>query len=128
MAQFMLLIRGGDEGIEGYTPEQFQQMIQRYFDWSDQLRREGRYVGGDELKAGGNVVRRRGGQAVVDGPYAETKEAVGGYYLIEARDAAEAAEVAKGCPVLVDGGVVEVREINPNPYGGGRGARGRADG
>ncbi|MDP9374169.1 MAG: YciI family protein [Chloroflexota bacterium] len=115
MAQFMLLIRGGDEGIEGYTPEQFQQMIQRYFDWSDQLRREGRYVGGDELKAGGNVVRRRGGQAVVDGPYAETKEAVGGYYLIEARDAAEAAEVAKGCPVLVDGGVVEVREINPNP-------------
>lgn len=111
MARFMLLIRGGDDGLADYTPEQFQQMLQRYFDWSDHLRREGRYVGGEELKPGGAVVRSRDGQPVVDGPYTETKEAVGGYYLIEAGSAAEAAEIATGCPVLLYGGAVEVREI-----------------
>jgi hypothetical protein len=55
MAQFMLLIRGGDDGTRDYTPEQHQQLIQRYFAWSDQLRREDRYVGADELKSGGKL-------------------------------------------------------------------------
>lgn len=114
MAQFMLLMRGGDEGLEGYTPEQFQQMLQRYFDWSAELRGAGRLLGADELKPGGNVVRVRDGQAVIDGPYAETKEAIGGYYLIEAGDLTEALDIAKGCPVLHNGGAVDVREINPH--------------
>jgi hypothetical protein len=109
MAQFMLLIRGGDDQTRDYTPEQYQQVIQRYIDWSQKLRREGRNHGGDELKAGGKVVRVRDGQAVVDGPYTETKEAIGGYFIIEA------AEIAKECPVLLHHGAVEVREINQNP-------------
>ena len=112
MPRFMLLIRGGDEGLADYSPEQFQQLLQRYVDWSDHLRRAGQYVSADELKPGGSVVRARDGQPVVDGPYTETKEAVGGYYLVEAADAAEAAEIATGCPVLASGGLVEVREIN----------------
>ena len=114
MTQFMLLIRGGDDATRDYTPEQYQQVIQRYIEWSQQLRREGRNHGGDELKAGGKVVRMRGGQAIVDGPYAETKESIGGYFIIEAADLDEAAEIAKGCPVLLHDGVVEVREINSN--------------
>ena len=115
MAQFMLLIRGGDDATRDYTPEQYQQVIQRYIEWSQQLRREGRNHGGDELKSGGKVVRVRSGQAVVDGPYAETKESIGGYFIIEAADLDEAAEIAKGCPVLLHDGAVEVREINANP-------------
>ena len=114
MAQFMLLIRGGDDATRDYTPEQYQQVIQRYIEWSQQLRREGRNHGGDELKSGGKVVRMRGGQAVVDGPYAETKESIGGYFIIEAADLDEAAEIAKGCPALLHDGAVEVREINAN--------------
>ena len=115
MAKFMLLIRGGDDETRDYTPEQYQHVIQRYIDWSAKLRREGRNHGGDELKSGGKVVRMRGGQAVVDGPYAETKESIGGYFIIEAADLDEAAEIAKGCPVLLHDGAVEVREINANP-------------
>jgi hypothetical protein len=114
MAKFMLLIRGGDDEIRDYTPEQYQQVIQRYADWSQKLRSEGRNHGAEELKSEGKVVRMRDGQAVVDGPYAETKEAVGGYFIIEAADLDDAAEVAKGCPVFDHGGLVEVREINTN--------------
>jgi hypothetical protein len=112
MPRFMLLIRGGNDAWQSYTPEQMQQALRRYFDWSDALRRDGRYVEADELKDGGAGVRWRDGQVVVDGPFVETKEGVGSFYLIEAADEAEAAEIAKGCPVIDHGGLVEVRKIN----------------
>ncbi len=115
MSQFMLLVRGGDEAFASFTPEQAQQAMQMYYDWSAKLRSEGRFIGGDELKGGGNVIRMRDGHAAVDGPYVETKEAVGGYFIIEVNDAAEAAEIAKGCPALNHDGIVEVREIVQNP-------------
>ncbi len=111
MAQFMLLIRGGDDAFARFTPEQMEQTLGRYFAWSDQLRREGRLIGADQLADGGRTVHARDGQLVIDGPYTETKDAVGGYYQIEAADEAEAAEIAKGCPVLGHGGLVEVRGI-----------------
>jgi hypothetical protein len=107
----MLLIRGGDEAFAQFTPEQMEQTLGQYFAWSDRLRQEGRLVGADQLADGGRTVRARDGQLVIDGPYTETKDAVGGYYQIEAADEAEAAEIAKGCPVLNHGGLVEVRAI-----------------
>lgn len=112
MAQFMLLVRGGDDATADYTPEQYQQVIERYIAWARKLRAEGRHHSGDELKAGGATVRRRGRQAVIDGPYTEAKEAVGGYFIIEAADLAEASQIATECPVLDHDGCVEVREIN----------------
>jgi hypothetical protein len=51
----------------------------------------------------------------MDGPYTETKESVGGYFIVEAASLDEAAEIAKECPALLHDGVVEVREINANP-------------
>lgn len=114
MARFALLIRGGDEELRNFTPEQMQQTLQQYFVWSDKLRSEGQYLGGEQLAGGGRTVHMRSGQAAVDGPYAETKESIGGYFLIEAANEGEAATVAKGCPVLGHGGLVEVREIVEN--------------
>jgi hypothetical protein len=111
VAQFMLLIRGGNEASSQFTPEQMEQALGKYFAWSDRLRKEGRLVGADELADGGRTVRVRDGQFVIDGPYTETKDAIGGYYQIEAADEAEAAEIAKDCPVLGHGGFVEVRGI-----------------
>ena len=111
MARFMLLLRGGAEALEDYSPEDFQRMIQPYIDWSNKLRAEGRHLGGDELASSGLLLRMGDGQVVIDGPYTETKESIGGYFMIQAANEAEAAEIAKSCPILQHGGFVEVREI-----------------
>lgn len=111
MAQFMLLIRGGDDIWKNFTPQQMEQAMGQYFAWTDQLRKSGRLISSEQLADGGRTVHANGGQIVIDGPYTETKDAVGGYYLIEAASEDEAAEIAKGCPVLGHGGLVEVRGI-----------------
>jgi hypothetical protein len=112
MAKFMLLLHSSEDGWKALTPEQMQQQMQKYNDWAAKLRSEDRMQGGDALRAGGSTVRRRGGEVVVDGPFAETKESVGGYFLISAGSLAEASEIGKECPVLDTGGFVEVREID----------------
>jgi len=109
VAEYLLLLRGGDEVIADYTPSQFQEMMEQFFAWTDHLRAEGRLVVAHELASGGQTVRLRDGAIVVDGPYAETKEIVGGYYLITAADDEEAAAISQGCPILHHGGIVEVR-------------------
>jgi hypothetical protein len=112
MAQFILFIRGGNEAYEGFTPEQIQQAIERYRQWARSLEAQGKLVDAFKLKDdGGRRVEVRQGQRVVDGPFAETKETIGGYYLINAADYAEACEIARECPALDEGGTVEVREI-----------------
>lgn len=110
MAEFMLFVRGGDATVE-LTPEEMQARLQRYIDWSAKLRAEGRNRGGNELGADGATLRGAPPSTIVDGPYTESKESIGGYFIIEAADNAEAIEIAKGCPALLHGGVVELRAI-----------------
>jgi hypothetical protein len=69
-------------------------------------------LGGDELASGGKVVRKQGDRLMVsDGPYAEGKELIGGYFLIEADDEKHATRIAGDCPGLLRSGAVEVRAI-----------------
>lgn len=110
MAQFMLLIRG-DEEVER-SAEEAQAVIREYMAWARKLRDENRMLGGDELDSRGKYVRMNdNGHQVLDGPYAETKEVIGGYFLIEADEESHAVEIAKACPGLKRGGVVEIRRI-----------------
>ena len=112
MAQFMMFIRGGDDYTH-YTPEQVQRAVQKYRDWSEALHQQKRLVSAEKLKDEGKVLRVRDGQIVVDGPFAETKEGIGDYYLIEAADEAEAITIAKGWPIFAEkGGRIELREID----------------
>jgi len=112
MTQFILLLRGGYEAYEGFTPEQVQQAIQKYRTWSHNLKARGALVGALKLRdEGGHRLEIQNGQLVVDGPFAETKETIAGYFVIRAADYAAACAIAKECPVLADGGSVEVREI-----------------
>lgn len=111
MSEFMVLIRGGDDDAAELSAEQAQQRIQKYIDWSRKLRERGQNLGANELAPGGCVLRARGGEVVIDGPFAETKEAIGGYFHIQAETEAEAIEIARECPALQHGGVVEVRAI-----------------
>ena len=108
MSEFTYLFRGRDTTT---SPEQRQKHTEKWIQWFKELSSKGHIKDpGHPLEPSGKVVN--GKQKVVnDGPYAETKDVVGGYSLIEAKDLAQAVELAKGCPILEVGGSVEVRPI-----------------
>ncbi len=110
MAKFMFVYRGGDEGAAEASPEQMQQAMMAWGNWIQSGMEAGWLLdGGDGLKAEGQVVQPD--LTVIDGPFAESKELVGGYSMVEAADLAAAVELAKACPMPAAGGTVEVREL-----------------
>lgn len=113
MAQFMLLLhRDPPRGPLG-SPEELLAITRKYIAWADRMRAEGRYKGGEKLRDDPGKVLRPGARvSVTDGPYAESKEAVAGYFLIMARDYDEACQLAQTCPHLEFGGRIEVRQIH----------------
>ena len=109
MKDFMFIFRNTHEA-GNQSPEQMQASMQQWMAWIDKLRAEDKYFGGEPLIPSGKVVK--GTQPLVtDGPFAESKEVIGGYFLVKAESMDEAAEMAKGCPDFASGGSVEVREI-----------------
>jgi len=109
MKDFMFIFRNSFEA-ENQSPEQMQASMQLWMAWIDKLRAEDRYAGGEPLIPSGKVVK--GAQPLVtDGPFAESKEIIGGYFIVKAATIEEAAEMAKGCPDFAAGASVEVREI-----------------
>ncbi len=112
MAQFMLLLHSEMEREGDLSPAEMQAIIQRYKDWSTTVAEAGKLLGGDKLTDDpGKVMRARSG-AVTDGPYSETKEIIGGYFMIEADDYDEACRVAESYPHLELGGTIEVRQVD----------------
>ena len=109
MKDFMFIFRGGSDAMN-YSPEQMQQHMQKWFAWIDKLKQKDIYVTGEPLTPAGKTVK--GSKAVVtDGPFAESKEVVGGFFLVKAGSLEEATEIAKGCPDLPLDGSVEIREV-----------------
>jgi hypothetical protein len=113
-ATFMLLLRGGVSNRD-LSAEQLQQQIERYLSWIEKLRRDGHFVAGEPLAETGKVLSGRNGSTVTDGPFTESKEEVGGYFIIRANDLEAAVELAKGCPIFANEGTVEVRPIQQVP-------------
>lgn len=115
MPQYMLNSISAMEWPEGVeiTPEMIQAVIEKYNNWTKKLQDSGRLVSLNKLKDeyGKTINGFGGGQTVTDGPYAETKEVIGGYWIITAAGYDEAVEWARHCPTLEYGGRVEVREI-----------------
>jgi len=112
----MLLFR--DEGIDWSElegEERSKAFFQCFVDWAADLDKRGKLVAVDPLARGGNTVRRRGAGFVVDGPYAEGREAVLGYYIVDVADLDEAIALAKEAPHTIAGGATEVRELRPFP-------------
>lgn len=110
MANFLFIYRGGDEPYAKMTPDEIQKQMQKWTDWiGDGLKKGWILDGGDALKPEGRVVNPK--KTVTDGPFVESKEIVGGYSIIKAATIDAAAELAKGCPGLLTGGKVEVREL-----------------
>jgi hypothetical protein len=110
--QYMILIYGIEKNWMNLTPEQGEAMYAEYRAYSEQLAKAGVIRGGSELlpTATAKTIRegRGGGTVTTDGPFAETREQLGGYYLIETDAMEQALEWAAKCPG-VKGGCVEVR-------------------
>ena len=102
MAQYMLLLHQVPIYNMDLPREKMLEMTKRYMAWADSLRQKGKMAGGEKLAAGGvRHIKISGGKPVAsDGPYAEAKDVIGGYFIIEARDAAEAETIARECPHL----------------------------
>jgi hypothetical protein len=113
MSEFVFLFRATDaEQREAMgTPERAQQSMKTWLAWIRDLEAKGHLKNpGQPLEPGGKVVSGRK-RLVTDGPYAETKDLVLGFIVIEARDLAQAVELAGGCPMVEGGGSVEVRPV-----------------
>jgi hypothetical protein len=114
MSEYLFLYRNSPAAREAAmgTPEQRQKSMQRWMTWMRDLETKGHLKNaGQPLDRTGKLVRG-GARTITDGPFVEAKDVIGGYSIVEAKDLAQAAELAKGCPAL-DGveGSVEVRPV-----------------
>jgi hypothetical protein len=108
MSEFTFLFRGRKYFD---SPDEAQKSMEQWIVWFKELGAAGHLKDpGHPLDAKGMVVRGRE-KLVTDGPYAEAKDLIGGYIIVEARDLAHAAELSKGCPILGVGGSVEIRPV-----------------
>lgn len=107
---YLLLFRGTDWDNH-LSPEQLQRVVSDWTAWFERLTQEGKCQGGHPLQNTGKLVSGRKGRAVADGPFAESKEAIGGYFYIQVADENEAIQIAQQCPGLEYGCVVEVRPV-----------------
>lgn len=114
MNTYMLLLHDSVHSDTEISAEEMQAIIGDYVGWRNQVEAEGRLVGGEKLgDEGGKHLRMTDGEIrVTDGPFAEVKEALGGYFAIKASDYEEAVEISKGCPHLKYGGWIELREVD----------------
>ena len=110
MKDFMFVFRNDPATLADRSPEEMQSSMQKWMDWIGGIAAQGKLIDrGNRLNPVGKVIKPS--LVVTDGPYIETKESVGGYTMVRAESLDEAAEMAKGCPILLFGGNVEVREI-----------------
>lgn len=114
MKQYILFLHEPPAMNMDISPEQMQQIIARYIAWREEVAAKGHMVGGQKLRDGeGRLLRAANGKlSVTDGPFAEAKEVVGGFFHIQAESYEQAVEIASTCPHL-DFGAIEVREVEP---------------
>ena len=107
MSEFIYLYRGGRRAE---SPSEGEKVMQRWVAWLQELGSKGHLKDrGQPLDAEGKVVRKQ--RTITDGPYAESKDIVAGYTVVEAKDLSQAAELASGCPIFDTDGLVEVRPV-----------------
>ncbi|MDQ1733646.1 MAG: hypothetical protein QOK10_3805 [Pseudonocardiales bacterium] len=113
MAQYLILIYENESDYAAATPEVWNEVMQAHGRFAEQITElGGKFVAGNALQPTTTATTVRG-DVVTDGPFVESKEALGGYYLIEAADLDQALAIAKVCPARFGG--VEVRPIMEFP-------------
>lgn len=115
--KYLCLIYDEEKTLDSLPQNEIQRLMEDYFTFTRDVKKSGHYLGGNDLEpvTSATTVRVRHGKlSTTDGPFAETKEQLGGYYLIEARDLNEAIQVASRIPSAKIG-CIEVRPVREHP-------------
>ncbi|MEZ5308355.1 MAG: YciI family protein [Pyrinomonadaceae bacterium] len=114
MPNYMLLLHDSTTAMGDLSAEDIQNIIGEYVAWSESMAAKEILRGGEKLMdEGGRHLRKQGDEIrVTDGPYAEVKEALGGFFVVEADSYDEATEIAKTCPHMEYGGWIEIRQVD----------------
>src|SRR5687768_10420528 len=111
--KYLCLIYDEEKKLQGMSKSEMDALMGEYFSFTTDIQKSGHLLGGNDLQpvANATTVRVRNGKvSTTDGPFAETKEQLGGYYLIEAKDLNEAIQVASRIP-SAKLGAIEVRPV-----------------
>lgn len=110
MKNFLLLLHEDMEQMQELSPKEMEALIGAHMAWAKKLAEEGYLVAGDGLEETG--IQIKGKDCVIkDGPYLESKEMIGGYYLLQAENMEGIIAIAKECPCHLWGGTTEIRPI-----------------
>ena len=116
--KYLCLIYDEEKRLQAMTKSELDALMQEYFVFTKAIEQSGNMLGGYDLQPVQNAttVRVRAGKvSTTDGPFAETKEQLGGYYLIEAGDLNEAIQIAARIP-SARLGAIEVRPVQEHPF------------
>lgn len=112
--RYMLLIYGDEKRRAKMSEQERGAMFKQYDEFTESIRISGAYRAGDplQLSSTATTVRMKNGETITtDGPFAETREQLGGYYIVEAKNLDEALSIAARIPSVQIGGAIEVRPI-----------------
>lgn len=110
--EYMILFRSTDWN-KNLSLSEMQQVMDETLAWFDDLREAGKFKAAQPLFGEGKIVSGKNGRTVTDGPFAESKEAVGGYLILNVASMEAALEIARGWPLLRCGSTLEVRPLAP---------------
>lgn len=110
MQRFMVLIKGGRPDSNVLSPAEMEAHMGKWYAWTQQLIEQGHYLAGDALmRTGATLEGEPGNLRVTEGPFPESQEVVGGYFVLRAHDLAQAIEICHRSPNYEFGGSVEIR-------------------
>lgn len=114
MAKYLLLLRESPAQYADMSPAEMARIIERYAAWAESLAQRGHLVSAEKLTddGGRHLRRERTGVVAMDGPYAEAKDVIGGFFLVEAESIDHAQRLADDCPHLQGDNWIEVRAID----------------
>lgn len=119
MPKFMVILHNAPGYLSELGPDELERKFLSYQSWMNEMRSSGRYVSGEKLReeGGKRLTRQRGRLNVIDGPYSEVKEVVGGYLVLRAASYEEALDLLRDAPFL-DDCRIELRQTDPLGCGG----------
>jgi hypothetical protein len=113
MKEFVMIFRSESLPEKRFSPDEMQEMMKAWQNWMGGIAAQGKLASsGNRLGGEGRSVKP--GNVITNGPYVEIKEIISGFIIVNADSIEEAAEMAKGCPMVIGGGgFVEVRDVIP---------------